>query len=70
LIDAEKLYATYQNEEEHENEDLLTLDEKTKKFDEYKQILDKQSVFLVVINFHSTMRTFDHVKFFYYDHDM
>ena len=42
LIDAEKLYATYQNEEEHENEDLLTLDEKKKKFDEYKQILDKQ----------------------------
>ena len=40
-IDAEKLYAMYQNEE-HENEDLLTLDEKKKKLDEYKQILDKQ----------------------------
>jgi len=41
-IDAEKLYTMHQNEEEHENEDLLTLDEKKKKFDEYKQILDKQ----------------------------
>ncbi|CAF1060643.1 unnamed protein product [Rotaria sordida] len=41
-IDAEKLYAMHQNEAEHENEDLLTLDEKKKKFDEYKQILDKQ----------------------------
>ncbi|CAF4260277.1 unnamed protein product, partial [Rotaria sordida] len=29
-IDAEKLYAMHQNEEEHENEDLLTLDEKKK----------------------------------------
>ncbi|CAF1060626.1 unnamed protein product [Rotaria sordida] len=43
-IDAEKLYAMHQNEEEHENEDLLTLDEKKKKFDEYKQILDKQQI--------------------------
>ncbi|CAF0956287.1 unnamed protein product [Rotaria sordida] len=40
----EKLYAMYQNEEEHENEDLLTLDEKKKKFDEYKQIHDKQTI--------------------------
>ncbi|CAF4161840.1 unnamed protein product [Rotaria sordida] len=40
----EKLYAMYQNEEEHENEDLLTLDEKKKKFDEYKQIHDKQQI--------------------------
>ncbi|CAF4110344.1 unnamed protein product [Rotaria sp. Silwood2] len=43
-IDAEKLFAMHQNEEEHENEneELLTLDEKKKKFDEFKQILDKQ----------------------------
>ncbi|CAF0884722.1 unnamed protein product [Rotaria sp. Silwood1] len=43
-IDAEKLFAMHQNEDEHEHEDLLTMDEKKKKFDEYKQILDKQKI--------------------------
>jgi hypothetical protein len=35
----EKLIVMHQNEEE---QDLLTLDEKKKKFEEYKHLLDKQ----------------------------
>ncbi|CAF1972045.1 unnamed protein product [Rotaria magnacalcarata] len=41
-IDAEKLYVMHQNEEDHENQDLLTLSEKKKKFDEYKQKLTEK----------------------------
>ncbi len=41
----EKLIGMHQNNEEEEQEKkqhLLTLDEKKKKFDVYKQLLDKQ----------------------------
>jgi len=40
----EKLIGMHQNneEEEQEKQHLLTLDEKKKKFDVYKQLLDKQ----------------------------
>jgi hypothetical protein len=40
---AEKLIGMYQNDEEEQDEqNLSTLEDKKKKFDEYKQLLDKQ----------------------------
>jgi hypothetical protein len=41
-MNVEKLLIMHQNDEEQENECLLTLDEKKKKFDEYKNLLNKQ----------------------------
>ncbi|CAF3397092.1 unnamed protein product [Rotaria socialis] len=41
-IDAEKLYVMHQNEDDHENQDSLTLNEKKRKFDEYKQKLTEK----------------------------
>jgi hypothetical protein len=38
----EKLIGTYQNDDEQENQHLSTLDDKKKKFDEYKDLLVKQ----------------------------
>jgi hypothetical protein len=56
----DKLIEMHQNEDEQENQHLLTLDEKKKKFEEYKHVLDKQvynrSFFFIY--FKSTFFTF------------
>ena len=41
-IKREKIKNDVQNEDEQENQQILTLDEKKKKFEEYKHLLDKQ----------------------------
>jgi len=50
------------DDEEHEKQHLVTLDEKKKKFDEYKRLLDKQQIDLTTTrnNFNKTRNTNTH----------